>query len=82
MKFFLLWARKRKVGEAANLEGQSLCWSLIWIKTLKGPFGYLRKKYPGRRSALGMLEFLEKPRGHVAKVYQGRTDHWKWGLTY
>ena len=70
MKFFLVWARKGKVGEAAILEGQSLCWSLIWIKTLKDPFGYLRKKYPGRWSAPGMVEFLEKPGGHVANVHQ------------
>ena len=38
--------------------------------TLKDPFCYQKKKHPGRWSAPGVLEFLEKPGGHVAKVHR------------
>lgn len=63
-------SKEKDGGWGCYSRGIESLWSLIWISTLKDPFCYLRKKHPGRWSAPGMLEFLEKPGGHMAKVHR------------
>ena len=63
-------SKKKESGWGCYSRGTESLWSLIWIMPLKDPFCYLRKKHPGRWSAPGVLEFLEKPGGHVAKVHR------------
>lgn len=76
-------SKARERGGVAILEGSLSPWSLIWIKTLMDPLGYLGKKCPRPMECPDSLEFLEKPEGHVARAewVRGRAGNRQWDGT-